>query len=158
MNRKELIDLDKYQAPSDEELKKRLSNLEYDVIKNGEDEEPFTGEYVNNEDVGLYVDKISGAPLFLSKDKFDSGCGWPSFTRPIDSSVLKKIPDNRNNRHLIEVISRAGGARLGHVFGDGPQDKGGLRFCINSAALRFIPYKDLEKEGYGALKPFFEDI
>ena len=104
MDRKELIDLEKYQAPSEEELKKNLSQLEYDVIRNGEDEAPFSGEYVDNREVGLYVDKISGAPLFLSQDKFDSGCGWPSFTKPIDSSVLKKIPDNRNNRHLIEII------------------------------------------------------
>ena len=132
-----------------------LSDLEYKVTQQGEDEAPYTGEYLDTKTAGVYVDRVTGAPLFLSSDKFDSGCGWPSFTKPIDRSVLSKIPDNRGGRRLIEVVSKAGGTRLGHVFGDGPKESGGLRYCINSAALRFVPYADLDKEGLGALKEFF---
>jgi len=106
----------------------------------------------------VYLDKITGAPLFLSLHKFDSGCGWPSFTRPIDPSVLKKVIDKRDGRSRIEVVSKTGNTRLGHVFGDGPAESGGLRYCINSAALRFVAFKDLDELGYGYLKPLFADL
>lgn len=132
-----------------------LTDLEYKVTQQGEDEAPFSGRYLDTRSAGVYVDRVTGAPLFLSSDKFDSGCGWPSFTKPIGRGVLSKIPDNRGGRRLIEVVSKAGGTRLGHVFGDGPRESGGLRYCINSAALRFVPYADLDKEGLGALKEFF---
>ncbi|MGN0908492.1 MAG: peptide-methionine (R)-S-oxide reductase MsrB [Succinivibrio sp.] len=138
-----------------EEAVGRLSKLEYRVTQEGQDEAPFSGEYLDTATAGVYVDRVTGAPLFLSSDKFNSGCGWPSFTKPIDRSVISKIPDNRGGRRLIEVVSKAGGTRLGHVFGDGPRESGGLRYCINSAALRFVPYDCLDKEGLGALKEFF---
>lgn len=154
----EAVNPKRYRRADLKERIKALSPLERRVTQDGEDEAPFSGEYLDTRKAGVYVDKVTGAPLFLSSDKFDSGCGWPSFARPVDLSVLEKVPDRRNGRNLVEVRSRSGGTRLGHVFGDGPAESGGLRYCINSAALRFVPYADLEKEGLGALREFFGNL
>ncbi len=132
-----------------------LSPEQYHVTQKNGTERPFTGEYWDNHEPGIYVDVVSGEPLFASVDKFDSGSGWPSFTRPIDSeNVLEK----RDFSHLMirtEVRSAHGDSHLGHVFTDGPKADGGLRYCINSAALRFVHLDDLEAEGYGAYEKLF---
>ena len=128
---------------------KNLTPLQFKVTQKNGTEEPFNNEYYNNETKGIYVDIISGEPLFLSSDKYDSGSGWPSFTKPIDTKKLKYLKDNSLLRERVEVRSK--NCHLGHVFEDGPQDKGGMRYCINSAALRFIPLEDMDKEGYGEL-------
>ena len=141
---------------SKEELKKRLTEIQYEVTQNEATERPFSGEYDDFYEEGIYVDIVSGEPLFSSKDKFDAGCGWPSFTKPIQKDVVNYAEDTSLSRVRTEVLSRSGNAHLGHVFPDGPVDKGGLRYCINSAALRFIPLKDMEKENYGYLIPLLE--
>ncbi|MBF8379027.1 peptide-methionine (R)-S-oxide reductase MsrB [Alicyclobacillus mali] len=140
-----------------EELRKRLTPLQYAVTQENATEPPFRNEYWNHHEEGLYVDVVSGKPLFSSRDKFDSGCGWPSFTKPIAQDVVVEQPDFSHGMIRTEVRSREADAHLGHVFPDGPIDKGGLRYCINSAALRFIPKQDLEKEGYGEYLKLFED-
>lgn len=147
-----IVDAGKYPLPADSELQGKLSKEEYDVVRHGATERAFSGKYWNNKAKGIYVDIATGEPLFASSDKFDSGTGWPSFTRPIDPSVIRAFSDNSHGMRRIEVRSRSGGSHLGHVFNDGPKEKGGLRFCINSASLRFIPLEDMEKEGYGNLK------
>ncbi|ABM16473.1 peptide-methionine (R)-S-oxide reductase MsrB [Mycolicibacterium vanbaalenii] len=133
-----------------------LSPEQYHVTQRNGTERPFTGEYWDNHEPGLYVDVVSGEPLFASVDKFDSGSGWPSFTRPIEKeNVLEK----RDFSHLMirtEVRSAHGDSHLGHVFNDGPRDRGGLRYCVNSAALRFIHLDDLEAQGYGQYRGLFE--
>ncbi|MDN4519325.1 MULTISPECIES: peptide-methionine (R)-S-oxide reductase MsrB [Mycolicibacterium] len=133
-----------------------LSPEQYHVTQRNGTERPFTGEYWDNHEPGLYVDVVSGEPLFASVDKFDSGSGWPSFTRPIEKeNVLEK----RDFSHLMirtEVRSAHGDSHLGHVFNDGPRDRGGLRYCINSAALRFIHLDDLEAQGYAQYRGLFE--
>jgi peptide-methionine (R)-S-oxide reductase len=121
-------------------------------------ERPFTGEYHDNKEPGIYVDVVSGEPLFASTDKFDSGCGWPSFTKPIVSENVSELRDDSHGMTRTEVRSVHGDSHLGHVFPDGPQDRGGLRYCINSAALRFIPRGEMEAEGYGAYLNQVEDI
>ncbi|MDO4683842.1 MAG: bifunctional peptide-methionine (S)-S-oxide reductase MsrA/peptide-methionine (R)-S-oxide reductase MsrB [Lautropia sp.] len=141
-----------YQKPSDEVLKKLLSTEQYRVTQQAGTERAFTHEYDHLFEPGLYVDVVSGEPLFSSKDKYDSGCGWPSFTKPIESAAVTEHDDNSYNMHRIEVRSRAADSHLGHVFPDGPRDKGGLRYCINGASLRFIPLDRMEAEGYGHLK------
>jgi peptide methionine sulfoxide reductase msrA/msrB len=146
------LDPGKYSKPSDEELKKTLSPEEYNVTQNAGTERPFSGKFDAHKEPGIYVDIVTGEPLFASTDKFDSGCGWPSFTRPIDPVVIAELEDRSFGMRRTEVRSRVGNSHLGHVFDDGPRDKGGLRYCINSAALRFIPYEEMEKQGYGALK------
>ena len=151
-----LIDSDEYMKPDDSELKSRLSSLQYNVTQNKYTEHPFENEYWDNEEKGIYVDITTGEPLFLSTNKYDSGCGWPSFTKPIQKDVVNYAEDTSLSRVRTEVLSRSGNAHLGHVFPDGPRDKGGLRYCINSAALRFIPLKDMEKENYGYLIPLLE--
>ena len=137
-----------------EELKKKLSPMQYKVACEGSTEAPFQNEYWDNHRVGIYVDVISGEALFSSKDKFDSGTGWPSFTKPIDTSKVSELDDNSFGMTRTEVKSKSG-AHLGHVFPDGP-GPGRQRFCINSASLRFVAVEDLEKEGYGSLKKLFE--
>lgn len=132
-----------------EELKKTLSPLQYAITQECGTEPAFQNAYWDNKKEGLYVDIVSGQALFLSKDKFDSGSGWPSFTKPIDSGAVEEKSDTSLSRERTEVVSSGAKSHLGHVFDDGPKDKGGLRYCINSAALRFIPVTDLEKEGYG---------
>ena len=149
-----LIDDKKYPKPSDTELKQKLTALQYDVTQGKHTERSFSNEYWDNFEPGIYVDITTGEPLFSSKDKFESGCGWPSFTKPIAAEVAEYQRDNSFNMTRIEVLSRSGHAHLGHVFDDGPRDKGGLRYCINSASIKFIPLDEMEKQGYGDLIPF----
>jgi peptide methionine sulfoxide reductase msrA/msrB len=150
--REDALDPDKYARPPDAELKKTLSPEEYAVTREAETERPFSGRFWNHDEPGIYVDIVTGEPLFSSADKFDSGCGWPSFTKPLDPAVVRKREDNSLGMKRLEIRSRVGDSHLGHVFEDGPADKGGLRYCINSAAMRFIPYDDMERLGYGGLK------
>jgi peptide methionine sulfoxide reductase msrA/msrB len=139
-------------APKDKEaLKKELTELQYNVTQNSSTEPPFNNEYWNLYKKGIYVDITTGEPLFVSSDKFDSGCGWPSFSRPISDDLIYEKTDYTLGMVRTEVRSQTGNAHLGHVFNDGPKELGGLRYCINSASLRFIPEEDMEKEGYGHL-------
>lgn len=150
------INKDLYKRKDVEILKKELSPIEYAVTMEDATESPYTGEYWNSFEEGIYVDITSGEPLFSSKDKFNSSCGWPSFSKPIEKDVTKYYKDTSHLMERIEVRSRVGDAHLGHVFEDGPLELGGLRYCINSAALKFIKKEDLEKEGYGYLLSIFE--
>ena len=137
-------------------LKDRLSDMQFEVTQRNATEPPFNNEYYNNFEPGIYVDIIDGTPLFISTDKFESGCGWPSFSQPIDDSLIKTLPDNSFNRKRTEVRSTDADSHLGHVFDDGPVSLGGLRYCINSASLRFIPAADMEEQGYGELVRLFK--
>lgn len=147
---------ERYRRPSDEELRRRLTAEQYAVTQQGATERPFTNEYDHEFRPGIYVDITTGQPLFVSTDKFDSGCGWPAFSRPISPDVLTERIDNSHGMKRVEVRSTVGDAHLGHVFPDGPRSTGGLRYCINSAALRFIPKSDMAKEGYGEYLPLVE--
>ncbi|MDR3134898.1 MAG: peptide-methionine (S)-S-oxide reductase MsrA [Deltaproteobacteria bacterium] len=138
------------------DLKKRLTRDQYEVTQKGATEAPFANEYFDHFEPGLYVDIVDGQPLFLSAHKFESGCGWPSFSRPIDDSYLHKLPDNSLGRQRIEVRGQQSGSHLGHVFPDGPAATGGLRYCINSASLRFVPKYKMAGEGFGHLLPLLE--
>lgn len=151
-----IIDPAQYKRPSDEELKKTLTDIQYRVAVQNDTEYAFSNEYWDSFDKGIYVDITSGEPLFSSKDKFASGCGWPSFSKPIQEDVVKYLEDNSFNMKRTEVRSRSADIHLGHVFEDGPKDKGGLRYCINSASIRFIPFEDMDNMGYGNLKSFVE--
>ena len=136
------------------DLLKKLTPIQYEVTQNNGTEPPFRNEYYNLEEPGIYVDIVSGKPLFSSLDKYDAGCGWPSFTKPIDETeILEKFDDSYGMRRT-EVRSKTADSHLGHVFPDGP-GQNGLRYCINSASLRFIPLEQLEKEGYGYLIKLF---
>ncbi len=145
-----------YPKPDDEELRNKLSQESYDVTQRNATEPPFSGRYWASDDEGLYVDIVTGEPLFTSMDKFQSACGWPSFSKPVDPEVIKEKPDHSHGRIRTEVRSHAGDSHLGHVFTDGPRDRGGLRYCINSVALRFIPKAELEAEGYGEYLKLFK--
>jgi len=147
------VDPSKYKKPSDEEIRAMLTPAQYSVTQNAGTEPAFSGEYDNNKQPGLYVDIVTGEPLFSSEDKYDSGCGWPSFTKPIDPDVIVEYVDNSYGMRRIEVRSRVGNSHLGHVFTDGPRDRGGLRYCINSLSLLFIPYEQMENAGYGEFMP-----
>jgi peptide-methionine (R)-S-oxide reductase len=136
----------------------RLSPEQYRVTQESATEYPGTGEYLHNKEPGIYVDIVSGEPLFASSDKYESGCGWPSFTKPIEPANVKELSDHSHGMVRTEVRSAHGDSHLGHVFPDGPADRGGLRYCINSASLRFIPRKHMEREGYGAYLDQVEDI
>ena len=127
-----------------------LTPEQYRVTQQSGTERPGTGEYLHNKEPGIYVDIVSGEPLFASTDKYESGCGWPSFTKPIEPANVAELRDTSHGMIRTEVRSSNGDSHLGHVFEDGPQDRGGLRYCINSASLRFIPRDDMEREGYGA--------
>lgn len=136
----------------------KLTPIQYKVTQESATERPFTGEYNDNKEPGIYVDIVSGEPLFASADKFDSGCGWPSFTKPIVSANVSELRDISHGMIRTEVRSAHGDSHLGHVFPDGPRDRGGLRYCINSASLRFIPRDEMETEGYGEYLNQVEDI
>ncbi|MGY0836182.1 peptide-methionine (R)-S-oxide reductase MsrB [Aerococcus urinaeequi] len=135
-----------------EERLKKLSELEYEVTQNSATERPFTGQYDDFYEKGIYVDIVSGKPLFASTDKFDAGCGWPSFSKPIMADEIEELEDSSYGMKRTEVRSKDADSHLGHVFNDGPAELGGLRYCINSASLRFISLEDMDKEGYGDLK------
>jgi methionine-R-sulfoxide reductase len=139
-----------------EDLKKKLSPLQFEVTCNAATEPPFRNAYWDNHAPGLYVDVIDGEPLFASNHKFDSGSGWPSFFQPVEKTALVEKQDKSHGMVRIEVISKKSGAHLGHLFPDGPRPTG-MRYCINSASLRFIPVNELEKEGYGKFKKLFEE-
>ena len=139
-----------------DDLKSRLSPIQYEVTQRNGTEPPFRNEFWDNHREGIYVDIVSGKPLFSSKDKFDSGCGWPSFTKPMDAKEVEEKMDFSHQSQRTEVRSVTGNSHLGHVFEDGPADRGGLRYCINSASLRFIAKEDLVKEGFGDYAKLFE--
>jgi methionine-R-sulfoxide reductase len=145
------------QKPARDELKKRLTPEQFYVTQENGTEPPFRNAYWNNTRPGIYVDIVSGAPLFSSTDQYDAGCGWPSFTKPISQEAVGFAKDTSHGMIRTEVRSTEADSHLGHVFTDGPQEAGGLRYCINSAALRFVPKEDLEKEGYGHLLSLFQD-
>lgn len=143
-------------GPHKEALQQRLTPLQYEVTQHSATEPPFRNEYWDHHEDGLYVDIVSGKPLFSSLDKFDSNCGWPSFTRPVEPDSIEEKSDLTHGMVRTEVRSTTADSHLGHVFEDGPADAGGLRYCINSAALRFIPKADLEREGYTEFVHLFE--
>ena len=150
------INPEEFERKSKDELKKELSDLEYAVTMESATESPYTGQYWDSFEEGIYVDITTGEPLFSSKDKFRSQCGWPSFSKPIEKEVTRYYKDNSHYVERIEVRSRVGDAHLGHIFPDGPTELGGLRYCINSASIRFIKKEDLEKEGYADLLSIFK--
>lgn len=139
-----------------QQLKKQLTPMQYTVTQENGTEPPFQNEYWDHFEEGIYVDVVSGEPLFSSRDKYDAGCGWPSFTRPIDQSHITERLDTSHGMRRIEVRSLQGDSHLGHVFDDGPKDRGGFRYCINSAALKFVPKEKMEEEGYGHLLYLFD--
>ncbi|PYE50108.1 peptide-methionine (R)-S-oxide reductase MsrB [Paenibacillus barcinonensis] len=151
-----VIDPAQYPRPTDEQLQKQLTDEQYAVAVNNDTEHAFSNEYWDNEQPGLYVDIATGEPLFSSRDKYDSGCGWPSFTRPIVPEVVTYKQDTSFGMERTEVRSRAGDIHLGHVFDDGPQDRGGKRYCINSASIRFVPLDQMGQERYGYLLSLIE--
>lgn len=151
-----IIDENKYAKLSDNELKSKLTEKQYKVTQLGDTERAFNNEYWDFFEPGIYVDVTTGEPLFSSKDKFNSQCGWPSFSKPIVPEVVNYHRDNSFNMERVEVVSRVGKAHLGHVFDDGPREFGGLRYCINSAAIEFISLKNMEEKGYGYLKNIIE--
>jgi len=142
--------------PEKETLKKKLTEMQYRVTQESATEPPFDNAYFDHFEKGIYVDVTTGTPLFASTDKFESGCGWPAFSRPIEEEEITEIEDRSLGMRRVEVRSKRGDAHLGHVFPDGPREKGGQRYCINSAALRFIPHSEMEREGYGAYLSLFD--
>jgi len=136
----------------------KLSPEQFRVTQQSGTERPGTGALLHNKEPGIYVDIVSGEPLFASSDKFESGCGWPSFTKPIEHAHVKELSDNSHNMVRTEVRSAHGDSHLGHVFPDGPKDRGGLRYCINSASLRFVPRAEMEAQGYGAYLDQVEEV
>lgn len=149
-------DMNDYQKPSREELKQKLTPMQFEVTQNAATEPPFRNEYDDNFEPGLYVDVVSGEPLFSSLDKFDSGCGWPAFSKPVAGTEIPEIRDTTHGMIRTEVRSKLADSHLGHVFDDGPGPTG-VRYCINSASLRLIPLAEMEKAGYGKyLEPFIK--
>ena len=142
----------------DEAAIARLTPEQYRVTQESGTERPGTGELLYNKKPGIYVDIVSGEPLFASSDKYESGCGWPSFTKPIEPANVQKLRDMSHGMIRTEVRSKHGDSHLGHVFDDGPRDRGGLRYCINSASLRFVPREEMEAQGYGAYLSQVEDV
>ena len=136
----------------------KLSPEQYRVTQQSATERPGTGEYLDNKEPGIYVDIVSGEPLFASSDKFESGCGWPSFTKPIEPANIIEVRDTRHGMSRTEVRSAHGDSHLGHVFDDGPTAHGGLRYCINSASLRFVPREQMEAQGYGTYLSQAKDL
>lgn len=147
----------RYTKPSDEEMVRNLTEDQYEITQNSATERPFSSEYNDLYDKGIYVDIVTGQPLFASTDKFDAGCGWPSFSKPIEDNGVNYFEDKTiANRRRVEVKSKSGDTHLGHVFNDGPEELGGLRYCINGASLRFIPLEKMDEEGYGKYKSIVE--
>jgi peptide methionine sulfoxide reductase msrA/msrB len=146
-----------YKKPSDSEVKAKLTPAQYEVTQCSATEPPFRNEFWNHHEPGIYVDVVTGEPLFASTDKFDSGTGWPSFVRPIEDKNVTEHSDNSYGMRRVEVRSAGGDSHLGHLFDDGPGPTG-LRYCINSASLRFVPVDKLEQEGYGQYKVLFEKV
>jgi len=140
----------------DKDAISRLTPEQFRVTQQSATERPFSNEFWDHHEPGIYVDVVSGEPLFSSLDKFDSGCGWPSFTKPLEGENVEEHSDTSYGMRRTEVRSTHADSHLGHVFDDGPRDKGGLRYCINSASLRFIPLEELENEGYGEYRKLFE--
>jgi len=149
------FDASKFHKPTDEELKKKLSSLEYQVTQHEGTEAPFQNKYWDNHQAGIYVDVVSGEPLFSSLDKYDSGTGWPSFTKPLDPQFVNTKSDKKLFMERTEVRSRYGNSHLGHVFDDGPKPTG-KRFCMNSASLRFVPVSEMEQQGYSEYLKLFK--
>ncbi len=147
---------EKYFKPDNKTLKEKLTPIQYEVTQNDATERPFSSEYNDNNEEGLYVDIVSGEPLFSSKHKFDAGCGWPSFSKPIEKDNIVKKEDTSHGMKRTEVRSKHGDSHLGHVFNDGPKNMGGLRYCINGASLKFIKKENLAKEGYKEYLKIFE--
>lgn len=147
----------KYTKPTDAELREKLTPLQYEVTQNSATERPYYNEYNEEFRPGIYVDIATGEPLFLSTDKFESGCGWPAFSKPISEDLIKELRDTSHGMVRTEVRSSHGDSHLGHVFNDGPREKGGLRYCINSASLRFVPLDEMAAQGYGDLIPLVEN-
>jgi methionine-R-sulfoxide reductase len=142
--------------PADAELRNKLTKEQYYVTKQNGTEPPFRNAYWDNKKPGIYVDVISGEPLFSSLDKFDSGTGWPSFTKPLSKENIVEKSDRTFGMTRVEIRSKKSDSHVGHLFDDGPADKGGMRYCMNSAALRFVPVEKLKEEGYGEFLPLFE--
>ena len=151
-----IVDPGDYPRPPEDEIKEMLSDRAYDVTQLAGTEPAFKNEYYDNHDRGIYVDIVTGEPLFSSSDKFESGTGWPSFTKPLDENTVRTLRDSSLGMRRTEVRSRAGNSHLGHVFYDDPKSPNGTRYCMNSAALRFIPFDKMEAEGYGYLLNFVE--
>jgi len=145
-----------YSKPDEKILKEKLTSTQYEVTQNNATERPFTSEYNNHKEEGIYVDIVSGEPLFSSKHKFDAGCGWPSFSETIEKENIIEKCDTGHGMIRTEVRSKYGDSHLGHLFDDGPKEMGGLRYCINGASLRFIKKEDLENEGYKEYLKIFE--
>lgn len=145
-----------YIKPSKEDIKKKLTKEQYQITQEAKTEMPYSHEYNELDEEGIYVDIVTGEALFSSHDKYDAGCGWPSFTKAIDIDSITEKQDYSLGMKRVEVTSKIGDSHLGHVFDDGPVEEGGLRYCINGAALRFVPYEQMEEEGYGELKVMFE--
>lgn len=143
------VNIDDYKKPEESDIKKILTKEQYDVTQKNNTEPQFQNEYWNNKEKGIYVDVVTGMPLFVSSDKYDSGCGWPSFTKPIDRNAIVYKRDTSHGMERTEVRSKNAESHLGHVFTDGPIEEGGLRYCINSASLKFIPLSQMEENGYG---------
>ena len=150
------VDKNLYQKPEETEIKAKLSELEYEVTQKAGTERAYTHKYNEEEGKGIYVDIVTGEPMFSSDDKYDAGCGWPSFTQPIDQAVVNEKADHSFGRIRTEIVSRVGNSHLGHVFNDGPTKAGGLRYCINGAALKFVPYDEMEAKGYKYLINIFK--
>lgn len=149
--------MSKYKVMTPEELKEQLTELEYEVTQNKGTEAPFSSPLDHEFRAGIYVDRTSGEPLFSSTHKFNSGCGWPAFSQPISQALLTESVDTSLSRVRTEVTATLSQAHLGHVFNDGPEELGGLRYCINGAALRFIPKEEMEAAGYGEYLPLVEE-
>lgn len=145
------INSNHYVKPTEAEIKDKLTDEQFYVTQQNGTERPFSHEYDKKFDKGIYVDVVSGEPLFCSTDKFDSGCGWPAFSKPIDPSVLTQKDDYSLGRHRVEIRSRVADSHLGHVFDDGLPQMGGMRYCINGSSLRFVPLAEMEQQGYGDL-------
>ncbi len=157
IDRDNFIDQDRsYKKPTDEEIREKLTAEQYEITQNSHTEIPYSHAYNNLYDKGIYVDIVTGEPLFSSQDKFDAGSGWPSFTKPIDKNAVIEKEDNTLGMKRIEVRSKIGDSHLGHVFPDGPKDKGGMRYCIDGGALSFIDFKNMKRAGYGYLIDIFE--